>query len=206
MASIDYYFSIVSPWAYIGHDAFHEIVGRRKVTVNYKPMALLEVFDSTGTPKLPDRHQTRKDYRMLELQRWREKRGLPFHLQPAHWPFPFQTADKMIIAAQEAGRNPAAFMRNVFKGIWEEQKNFADDNELVAAADAGGLDGSAMLETAKTDAMEAIYKANTEAFLALGGFGAPTYVLKGEIFWGQDRLELLDDALASDRAAYAVSG
>ena len=71
-AAVDYYFSIVSPWAYIGHDAFHDMAKRHDVEVNYKPMALLEVFDATGTLRLPNRHQTRKDYRMLELQRWRE--------------------------------------------------------------------------------------------------------------------------------------
>ena len=115
-ASLDYYFSMVSPWAYIGHDAFHDIVERHGVTVNYKPMALLEAFDRTNTARLPDRHQTRKDYRMLELQRWREKRGLDFNLQPAHWPFPFETADRMVLAAVLAGHNPAGFMRNVFQG------------------------------------------------------------------------------------------
>lgn len=205
-ANLDYYFSMVSPWAYIGHDAFHDVVARHDVTVNYKPMALLEVFDATGTPRLPDRHQTRRDYRMLELQRWREKRGLSFNLQPAHWPFPFQTADRMVIAAVEAGHDPAGFMRAVFKGIWEEQKSFAEESELVAAADSAGLPGADLLAAAKAEATDVIYKANTEAFLGAGGFGAPFYILNGEIFWGQDRIDLLDDALGSGRAPYAITG
>lgn len=205
-AVLDYYFSMVSPWAYIGHDALHEVVRRHDVEVNYKPMALLEVFDATKTPRLPDRHQTRKDYRMLELQRWREKRALPFKLQPAHWPYPFQTADCMVIAIVERGANPAEFMRTVLKGIWEEEKDFGDNAQLAAAADAAGLPGADLLEAAGTDAVRAIYAANTKGFLDLGGFGAPTYVLNGEIFWGQDRIDLLDDALASGRAPFAASG
>jgi len=205
-ASLDYFFSMVSPWAYIGHDTFHGIVERHGVTVNYKPVALLEAFDRTNTPRLPDRHQTRKDYRMLELQRWREKRGLDFNLEPAHWPFPFETADRMVIAATQGGHNPAGFMRNIFKGVWEQQRNMSDETELVAAADAAGLSGAALLEAAGADAPGEIYRANTEDFLGRGGFGVPAYFLNGEMFWGQDRLELLEDAIASGRGPYAKTG
>ena len=205
-ATVDYYFSIVSPWAYIGHDAFHDVVERQDVTVNYKPMELLEVFDTTGTPRLPDRPQARKDYRMMELQRWRVKRGLSYNLQPAHWPFRFQTADRTVIAAVDAGHNPAGFMRNVFKGIWEEQKNFAEEAELVAAADAAGLPGAELLDAAKSDAAQTTYNANTKGFMAINGFGAPTYVVNGEIFWGQDRIDLLEDAISSGRAPFSAAG
>ncbi len=205
-ATVDYYFSIVSPWAYIGHDAFHDVVKNHGVDVSYKPMALLEVFDTRGTPRLPDRPQERKDYRMLELQRWRDKRGLSFNLQPAHWPFPFQTADRMIIAAVEAGHSPADFMRTVFKGIWEEQKNYAEDAELVAAADAAGLPGAELLAAAGSDAVGEIYDANTKGFMTIGGFGAPSYVVDGEIFWGQDRIDLLEDAVSSGRAPFSAAG
>ena len=205
-ASLDYYFSMVSPWAYIGHDAFHDVVSRHGVAVNYKPMALLEAFDRTNTARLPDRHQTRKDYRMLELQRWREKRGLDFNLQPAHWPFPFETADRMVIAATGAGQNPAGFIRNVFKGAWEEERNMSEEAELVAAADAAGLSCLELLEAAKSDATAEVYRANTEEFLEIGGFGAPSWFLNGEMFWGQDRLDLLEDAIASGRGPYAKTG
>ena len=205
-ASVDYFFSMVSPWAYIGHDAFHDIVARHGAAVNYKPMALLEAFDRTNTPRLPDRHQTRKDYRMLELQRWREKRGLDFNLEPAHWPFPFETADRMVLAATQAGQDPSGFMRNVFKGAWEGQRNMSEEAELLAAADAAGLPGAELLEAAMSDAPAEAYRANTEDFLQRGGFGVPAYFLNGEMFWGQDRLDLLDDAIASGREPYAKTG
>lgn len=205
-ASVDYYFSMVSPWAYIGHDTFHDMVGRHGATVNYRPVALLEAFDRTNTPRLPDRHQTRKDYRMLELQRWREKRGLSFNLQPTHWPFPFETADRMVIAACQAGLDPSGFMKIVFKGAWEEQRNMSEEAELTAAADAAGLSGAELLEAAKSDATAEAYRANTEALLEAGGFGAPTWFLNGEMFWGQDRIDLLEDAVASGRGPYAKTG
>ncbi len=203
-ATIDYYFSIVSPWAYIGHDAFHDAVARTGAQVNYKPNALLEVFDRTGTPRLPDRPQSRRDYRMLELQRWREKRGLNFNLQPAHWPFPFATADRMVIAAANAGQNPAAFMGAAFKDIWENEQDLSDAAKLTAIADGAGLSGADLLAASQSDEVGAEYAANTDALVEMGGFGAPFYVLNGEVFWGQDRIDLLEDAIASGRGPYSV--
>lgn len=205
-AKVDYFFSMVSPWAYIGHDAFHEMVARHDVTVNYKPVALVEVFERTDTPMLPQRHQTRRDYRMLELQRWRARRGLDFKLQPAHWPFPFAPADRMVIAIVQDGGNPAAFMRAVFGAIWEQNRDLSSPDALANVAAAVGLDGSALVRAADTDATGAAYGANTEEFVVLGGFGAPVYALNGEIFWGQDRIELLEDAIVSGRAPFKAVG
>ena len=74
--TLDYYFSLLSPWAYIGHASLMDIVGRHGLTVNYKPVALVQVFADTGGLPLPKRHPARQRYRMFELQRWREKRGL----------------------------------------------------------------------------------------------------------------------------------
>ena len=192
-ASLDYYFSMVSPWAYIGHDAFHDMVARHGVTVNYRPVALLEAFDRTNTPRLPDRHQTRKDYRMLELQRWREKRGLSFNLQPAHWPFPFETADRMVIAAAQAGHEPF--------GLHEERLQ----GRLGGAAQHGRGGGTRRRRRCgrayparpfwrppKSEATAEAYRANTEddARTCRRLRRAPTWFLNGEMFWGQDRIDL----------------
>jgi len=201
-AAIDYYFSMVSPWAYIGHDAFHEMAARRSASIAYKPVALLEVFERTDTPALPKRHPTRRAYRMLELQRWRVKRGLDFKLEPAHWPFPFATADSMVIAAAQAGHDPAAFMRRAFAVIWEEDGDLSEPSAVAAVADEVGLPGGELLEAAESDAVAATYAENTDKLVEIGGFGSPIYVLGGEIFWGQDRIDLLEDAIASGRVPY----
>jgi len=201
-ASVDYFFSMVSPWAYIGHDALHDMAARHGAELVYRPVALMEVFERTDTPTLPNRHPTRKDYRMVELQRWREKRGLSYHLQPAHWPFPAATADRMVIAATQAGSDPAGFMRAVFAAIWEQNDDVTPDDALVRLADGAGLDGAALLEAAGSSVVETAYAANTDALVALGGFGSPVYVLNGELFWGQDRIDLLEDAIASGRAPF----
>lgn len=202
-ATIEYYFSMISPWAFIGHDVLHDMAARRGAEIDYRPMALLEVFDATDTPRPAKRHATRKAYRMLELQRWRTRRGLDFKLQPAHWPYDFAPADKLVIAIIEAGENPAAFIRAASRATWMEERNLGEKAELIALADAAGLDGAKLMQDAGSEKVETIYGANTKEALAAGVFGSPSYVLNGELFWGQDRLELLEDAIASGRAPYS---
>jgi 2-hydroxychromene-2-carboxylate isomerase len=94
---IDYFFSAVSPWAYIGHAAFHDLVQEQGCAVTYKPVFLGELFAETGGLPLTKRHPARQRYRIMELQRWREKRGLSFHLQPKYWPFDTRLADGVIV-------------------------------------------------------------------------------------------------------------
>src|SRR6195952_3754146 len=102
---VDYYFSIPSPWAYIGHKTFQEGVSSYGVEVTYKPVLLIDLFSETGGLPLGKRHPVRQRYRMLELQRWREKRGLNFHLQPKHFPFNGRLADGVGLGALGAGQD-----------------------------------------------------------------------------------------------------
>ncbi|MDB5655708.1 MAG: disulfide bond formation protein DsbA [Tardiphaga sp.] len=200
--SIDYYFSLASPWAYIGHKPFRELVSTYDLTVNHKPVMLGELFSETGGLPLGKRHPVRQRYRMVELQRWREKRGLDFHLQPQHWPFNFLLADGLVMAAVEAGFDPDAFLCRAFPGVWENQFDLADPALLVQMADASGLPGDQLVKRASSDEIGAAYEQNRQDAMAADVFGSPAYVLNGEVFWGQDRLDLLEDALKSQRAPY----
>jgi 2-hydroxychromene-2-carboxylate isomerase len=200
--NVDYYFSLVSPWAYIGHAPFMDIVQRHGVEVNFKPVFLGRVFSETGGLPLSQRHPARQRYRLVELQRWREKRGLSFNIQPKHWPFDVNLADRFVIAVTTTGKSPDAFLRRVFSAIWEEERNLADPLVLMELAEQSGLDSSSLMDIATGSTTEAIYALNLENAVANDVFGSPAYVLDGEVFWGQDRLDLLDDALNSGRAAY----
>lgn len=202
MAQVDYYFTLNSPWAYIGHDAFHAAMERTGTTVNYLPLNVAQAFEASNTPMLGQRHKTRQAYRTLELQRWSVKRGLEFNYWPDHWPLPTVAGDKMIVSLVQNGQNPAAFMRELFTGIWERQVNYGEDSALVASAEAAGLDGSALLEQSKRDDIGAVYDKTTAEAIDLGVFGVPAYFYDGEYFWGQDRIELLEDALKSGRSGY----
>jgi 2-hydroxychromene-2-carboxylate isomerase len=199
---IDYYFSLQSPWAYIGHKLFREVVSTHDVMVNHKPVVLVDLFSETGGLPLMKRHPVRQRYRMVELQRWRDKRGLKFHLQPANWPFNARLVDGLVIAAVEAGKDPDPFLRRAFAGVWEDQLNLADAATLVKIADESGLPGQQLVERSGSDEISAAYEKNRQDALAADVFGSPVYVLDGEVFWGQDRIELLADALKSGRGPY----
>src|SRR3954462_1908399 len=95
---VDYYYSFQSPWAYIGHKPFRDVVSAYGLRVNHKPVVLVDLFSETGGLPLMKRHPVRQRYRMVELQRWRDKRGLKFHLQPANWPFNARLADGVVRA------------------------------------------------------------------------------------------------------------
>lgn len=200
--SIDYYFSLQSPWAYIGDAPFHKVASAHGLTVNYKPMPLLDVFSETGGLPLAKRHPARQRYRLVEMQRWRDKRGLAFHLSPAHWPFSPRLADGTVIAAVEGGHPVAPLLARLYSAIWEDQLDLTNEATLVKLADAVGLPGGQLVERAASAEIGAIYERNRQDAIGIGVFGSPAYVLNGEVFWGQDRIDLLDDALKSGRAPY----
>jgi 2-hydroxychromene-2-carboxylate isomerase len=93
-------------------------------------------------------------------------------------------------------------MRGAMTGVWEEERNLADPLVIAELAEAAGLDSTSLLQAAQGTMTEALYALNLENAVAADVFGSPAYVLDGEVFWGQDRLELLDDALASGRPPY----
>src|SRR5215469_4974234 len=200
---VDYYFSFSSPWAYIGHKLFRQVVSTYDVAVNHKPVVLVDLFSETGGLPLVKRHPVRQRYRMVELQRWRDKRGLNFHLQPKYSPFNARLADGVVIAAIEAGHDPDPFLRRAFPAVWEDQLDLADAATVAKIADDAGLPGKRLVERSGTDAISAVYEKNRQDAIAADVFGSPVYVLDGEVFWGQDRIELLADALKSGRKAYS---
>jgi 2-hydroxychromene-2-carboxylate isomerase len=199
---IDYYFSLLSPWTYIGHKHFVDIARRRDARIAYRPVLLNEVFAETGGLPLAKRHPARQAYRMVELQRWREKRGLAFHLRPQYWPYDADLANCVVLAVAADGADPAAFVQAALNGVWENQQNLGDATVLASLLREAGFDAPSILAGANSPFIRDAYERNRLDAIATGVFGAPSYVLDGEIFWGQDRLDLLDDALASGRVPF----
>lgn len=201
---VTYFFSMMSPWAYIGHDPFMALAAKYDLTVVYRPMMLGEVFAGTGGQPLAKRHPHRQAYRLIELQRWREKRGLKFNLTPKYWPFDCKPADRVVIAICEARQNPAPFMALGFHAIWVEERDLADDAVIADVLEAAGMKSGALIKAAKEDRVGELYAQYTREAIEKGCFGSPCYLLNGEPFWGQDRLELLEDAIRAGRAPYAA--
>lgn len=202
MPTIDYFFTLVSPFAYLGHRAFLAVAAEHGAEVRCRPVALPAIFEQTGGVPLAQRPQARRNYRFIELQRWRDKRGVPLNLRPKHFPTNPTLADRAVIALVEAGADPTAYMDAVFRACWAEERDIADRSLLAELLGAVGHAAGPVLEAAESDKAAAIHKANTEEAVAGGVIGSPTYVLNGEPFWGQDRIELLADALKSGRPPY----
>jgi 2-hydroxychromene-2-carboxylate isomerase len=202
---IDYYFSLQSPWAYIGHRLFVDVAARHVASIVYRPVALNDVFAETGGLPLAKRHPARQAYRMVELQRWREKRGLAFHLKPKHWPFDADRPNCLVLAIRAAGADPEAFVRSAFIAVWEQEENLSDRAALEGLLREAGLEPEPILLAAESADIRAAYERNRLEAIEAGVFGSPCYVLDGEVFWGQDRLDLLDDALRSGRPAYSAA-
>ncbi|MEW6255955.1 MAG: 2-hydroxychromene-2-carboxylate isomerase [Pseudomonadota bacterium] len=201
--TIAYFFSLASPWSFLGHAPFMEVVARHGAQVEHVPVNLGPVFAETGGLPLAKRAPARQRYRMVELQRWRVKRGVDFHLNPAFWPFDPSLADRAVIAAIGRGAVDRLLPR-LYSGVWQRQENLAAPDVLARIIDDVGLPGADLVAQAQGPETAALYDANRTRALAADMFGAPSYVLDGEVFWGQDRIDLLDDALASGRAPFTA--
>lgn len=205
MPTIDYFFTLVSPYVYLGHRAFLDVAAKHDAEVRFRPVALMGLWEHSGAVPLPQRPKSRQDYRLIELQRWREKRGLALNLHPKHFPVNPTLADRSVIALVEKGADPADYAGAVQKACWGQDKDIADADVLAGLLEQAGHVAGGILKAAQSDKVAAIHQANTDAAVALGVVGAPGYVLNGEPFWGQDRIELLADALQSSRASYAAA-
>jgi 2-hydroxychromene-2-carboxylate isomerase len=189
---IDYYDSMSSPWTYLGHKRFEDLARRFGLTINHKPMDLLKVWSVSGGLPLKQRAQQRQAYRHQELRRWRELLGIPCNLEPAYHPVADRRACLMAIAAMRRGLDWSALTHALLSAVWVQDRNIADHATLVAIADENGMDGKALLAATDDAAVQAEYESNTDEAMRLGVFGAPTYVFDGELFWGQDRLQMLE--------------
>jgi 2-hydroxychromene-2-carboxylate isomerase len=179
--TIDYYFAPNSPWTYLGHQRFTEIAKAAGAKVNVLPV------DLGG-----------QAYRLVELKRFSEYLHQPMNLQPAFFPVNPDDAAQLIIAVDLADGTDAAMALTgrILRGVWVDQKNLADQRDLAAMLVAEGLPAR-RLDDAMSQAVHERYELDSQRAIEAGVFGAPSYVIAGEIFWGQDRLDFVQRRLAA---------
>jgi 2-hydroxychromene-2-carboxylate isomerase len=201
MASpVDYYFAPQSPWTYLGHQRLQDIARRAGAPIRVLPVDLGKIFPRTGGLPLPQRAPQRQAYRLVELKRFADWLGLPLNLHPAYFPVPGDAAARLILAVADRQGSDAAMRLTgaVLKAVWAEQRCINDPATLAQLLAECGLPAGA-LDEAQADAVQRRYEAATQQAFDAGVFGAPSYVVDGEIFWGQDRLDFLERRL--DRTA-----
>lgn len=195
---VDYYFAPQSPYTYLGHARFVAIARAADATVRVRPIDLGgKVFPVSGGLPLGQRAPQRLAYRLVELRRFADHLQLPMNVKPRFFPVAGDAAAQLIVSVEQQDGSAAALglAGAVLRAVWAEERNIADENVLAALLADAGLP-AARLEQAHSQTAAEGYAANTEQAIAAGVFGAPSYVVDGEIFWGQDRLDFLQRKLA----------
>lgn len=197
---IDYYFSFISLWSYVGSLRFRELVKTHEAEVIYKPIDLMAVFAAGGGKPVKERPLQRQAYRLVEMQRWRDIRNIDLNLHPRFYPADPSLGHRLLLAALREGQEVSDFVHAGLRAVWADELDIADPDTLVELADANGLNGRRLLAQAEDGALRTQEAALTREATDRQLFGAPFYFYRDEPFWGQDRLELLNDAIESRRA------
>ncbi len=195
--TITYYASPSSPWTYLGHDRFVALAARAGAKVDLIPFEASIVFPRTGGLPLAKRAPERQAYRMTELHRWRDYLGIPLNPEPRYFPVDSWPACRLLAATKAAGGDVVDLTGRILRAVWVQERNIADAETLAAIAGEAGLD-AALLDEAAGEEMKAAVTAYAEQAISAGAFGPPCYVVNGEPFWGQDRLDLLAWRLGAD--------
>jgi 2-hydroxychromene-2-carboxylate isomerase len=194
--TIDYFLAPQSPWTYFGHARFTAMAAAAGATVRIKPMDLGKIFPATGGLPLGQRSAQRQAYRLIELRRFADHLKWPLSLHPQFFPVAGDDAARLIIAVDQNDGAEAAMRLcgAVLSAVWAQERNIADPSVLGELLHEQHLDAARWAQ-AKVEKVQQTYQSYTDEALKVGVFGAPSYVVDGELFWGQDRLEFLQRRL-----------
>ena len=194
--TIHYYLAPQSPWTYLGHQRLMHMAQQAGAEVRVIPMDLGKVFPVSGGLPLGQRAPQRQAYRFVELERFSKHLQMPLHLRPQFFPVAGDDAARLIIAVgmHHGSAQAAKFAGAVLAAVWVQERNIADTQTLSELLSENQLD-SACLELSRNADVQKQYDANTQEAIDIGVFGSPTYVIDGELFWGQDRLEFVSRKL-----------
>lgn len=198
---IDYYFWMNSDWAYLGADRLERIAADHGVSIRYMPVDLPDVYRRTGGQLLSDRAPERQAYRIVELRRWCRTLGIHVNPMPKYMCPNADAASRIVIAADMMKLPVVPLYKAILRAEWCEERDISDPAELRRILSACGLDVNAILATADTPDVEKLYRTYTDDAVKAGVFGSPSYVFNGELFWGQDRLDMLEAAIAASGGA-----
>jgi 2-hydroxychromene-2-carboxylate isomerase len=198
---VEYYFSFISLWSYVGSLVFQDMVRRRDVDVVYKPIDLLAVFAAGGGKPVRERPVQRQAYRLVEMERWKAIRDIPLVTWPKFYPADPSLGHRMLLIARDQGQDVGTFAHAGLKAVWADELNIADRDTLIELANRSGLDGAKLVAAAESEQVRQTEADLTHEAIDRQLFGAPFYFYRDEPFWGQDRLDLLDAAIAEGRAA-----
>lgn len=196
MKTIEYFYAAYSGYAYIGSSLLREIAEHAGARVVHRPFHLRTLVVARGNGARVTDPVYRSYAFRREIERWAEYRGVrTMGRGPTHHQKSYETANRMLIAAGESGPETDRLAHGFLEAHWADDADLSDLDTLECIAASVGLDGSALIEAATVPEIGARHEANTAEAIARGFFGSPTYVVDGDPFYGQDRLELVARAL-----------
>jgi len=195
--AIEYFYSTHSAFAYLGAKRLAEICTAHDCRLFHRPFELSPVVEAAGGLSFAGRTQAHVDYFFgREIERWAEYRGVPVIAhRPTYHDNALHLSSGMLIAAEQAGLDVDALSFAMLQGHWHDDIDLANPEHLAQVARAVEIDPAPLLMAAMTPNVQAVFQANTREALARGVFGSPTYFVDGDMFYGQDHLELLERAL-----------
>jgi 2-hydroxychromene-2-carboxylate isomerase len=197
MKQIDYYFWINSDWAYLGASRLLEIAARHGARINYMPVDLPHVYARTGGILLSERSPERQAYRLTELKRWCQRLDLHINFKPRFMCPNGDLASCVVIAAKRRGWRTGDLVNAILHAQWKLDQDISSPETLRGIARNLELYPDILLHDAQSAEVQAEYVQYTQAAIEAGVFGSPAYVYQGELFWGQDRLDFLEQAIAA---------
>ncbi|HEX9209995.1 MAG TPA: 2-hydroxychromene-2-carboxylate isomerase [Bradyrhizobium sp.] len=187
---IEYFFSISSPWAYLGAERLVALAGRHNLRI--KPL-LMTTIDEHGWIPLKSKPPVRQRYVRSEIGRW--SRHLGVHMQVDNRPSDLKDptpAAMMVVAAETTGAEGLPLALALQRAYWESAADIGAPGIRREIADANGYDGRRLLSCEQTQDVGERWKENRTRAIECGVFGSPTYLFDGELYWGQDRLDFLE--------------
>ena len=197
MPTIEYFYAAHSAFAYLGSAKLMEIAAAAGATILHRPIDLRKVVPAAGAPDFGKRTPAHRAYFFgREIKRWSEERGAPvMEGMPTYHQNDITLPNCFLIAANEAGNNIDRLAHAFLEAHWRDDADLADASTLVRLAKGIGLDGEALLAAAGNAGIAAKYAEYTQEAIDRSVFGSPTYFVDGDMFYGQDRLELVAKAL-----------
>lgn len=203
---LTYYFWIISDWAYLGGPRLESLALRHDVAIDFRPIRMAEVYARTGGILLSQRAPQRQAERVWELRRWRARLGMVCNIEPKHFPVDDEPASRLLIAAKLRGLDIHGLTQAVMQATWVEDADITDRDTLLAVAAQFVPDPEVLLVESEAPPTKAEYDRYTDDAPAAGVFGSPFYIFQGEPFWGQDRLDMLEEAIIRAKAAQELFG
>lgn len=191
MKTIEYFYSAHSGYAYIGSRLFMDIAKQTGRKIDHRPMdlrAVIAAWPGSHNGRTP---QHRAYFSGREIQRWAEYRGVEIMARPTHHDNEIALSNGVLIAGLLQGLNIDALADRFLEGHWRADADLANPEDLLGLAEDVGVDATPLLAAARSPEVVAIHEKNTAEAIARSVFGSPTYFVDGDMFYGQDHLELV---------------